>query len=340
MRIWIDFINTPQVSFFEPMIQELEELGHEFQLTCRNSSNTVQLLEQKGWKYTVIGEGVKKSLLSKVLSFPKRVKSLIGFLENKKIDLAIGQSSFYLPITSRFLKIPSIYTNDNEHALGNVPSFLFANKIFLPSELSIKKALLQGASKKKITQYPGIKEGVYLWKKGIEIEDLRKKVNQTTIYIRPEPNTAQYYKGKERFLDDVILELSKNYQITILSRDIEQIKHYMLMQFKNVTVPENSLEFNSVAANCLLFIGAGGSMTREMAMMGIPTISVYQEDLLNVDKYLISQNLMAHIPNLTIESINRILENSHRNGKINNDLLEKGQKAYELFKDAILEVSN
>nr|MBI1231309.1 DUF354 domain-containing protein [Cytophagales bacterium] len=51
MRIWIDFINSPQVSFFEPLVDELTKEGHEFILTCRDSANTVQLIKQRNWPH-------------------------------------------------------------------------------------------------------------------------------------------------------------------------------------------------------------------------------------------------------------------------------------------------
>ena len=125
MKIWIDFINSPQVSFFEPLIEDLSINGHEFILTCRDSANTVQLIKKRNWQFTIIGNRAEKSFIKKLFSFPVRIFSLYRHLRNKKIGIAIGQSSFYLPMTAKFLGVPSIYTNDNEHALGNIPSFIF-----------------------------------------------------------------------------------------------------------------------------------------------------------------------------------------------------------------------
>lgn len=337
MKIWIDFINSPQVSFFEPLVDELTKDGHEIILTCRDSANTVDLLKQRHWIHTVIGSGVKKSIYRKLLFFPGRIYALYSFLKNKKIDVAVSQSSFYLPLTARLLGVPSIYTNDNEHALGNIPAFLFATEILIPESLSIAKVIKKGAKKSKVLNYPGIKEGVYLWPKGVSIQNKRNENQQAirTIYVRPEPTTAQYYSGKLNFLDDLLVELGKAYPVTILSRGKSQLVHYQQIQFAGIDVPSTVLPFNKIAENCLLFIGAGGSMTREMALMGIPTISVYQGDLLEVDKYLISQNLMIHQPNLTFKEVEKIIT-SMDSEPPNLDLINKGKKAYQLFKQAIL----
>lgn len=334
MKIWIDFINTPQVSFFEPIIESLSSHGFTFVLTCRDSSNTVQILRQKEWEFTVIGDRAEKGLINKLVSFPNRIRKLLGFLRNKNIDVAAGQSSFYLPLTAKILGIPSLYTNDNEHALGNIPAFIFADKIILPENFPIRMALRRGASKKKTSLYPGIKEGVYLWKKGEELLSIRQKSKPKTIFIRPEPQTAQYYKGKSNFLDHLLLDLKDRFNITLLVRERSQFEHYTSSQFKGISVPDKPLDFNEIAKDCLLFVGAGGSMTREMALIGVPTISVYQGDLLSVDKFMIDNEFMKHIPELTTSllelELNQIKQKMSRNL-----LLEKGKEACSLIIDSI-----
>jgi len=337
MKIWIDFINSPQVSFFDALVREFIIDGHEVILTCRDSANTVDLLKQRNFSYTIVGASVRRSTLRKLINFPMRIYSLLVFLKGKKIDVAICQSSFYLPLTATLLKIPSIYTNDNEHALGNIPAFLFASKIFIPEAVDILKIIKKGAKRSKILVYPGIKEGVYLWERGFDIlnkiilihEDDRK------IYIRPEPHTAQYYSGKLNFLDDLILELKKKYLVTILIREKSQLEHYTQKQFIGIEVPEHPLPFQKIAHTCLVFIGAGGSMTREMALIGIPTISVYQGTLLDVDKFLLDKKMMTHHLNLRFIDIEYMLA-SKANSPSNISLLNKGKEAYQLFKREVL----
>ena len=336
MKIWIDFINSPQVSFFEPLINELTAAGHTFVLTCRDSSNTVDLLKQRNWIYSVIGDKAEKATLKKLMSFPLRIRSLYRYLKHKKIDVAICQSSFYLPLTAKLLKVPSIYTNDNEHALGNIPAFIFASQILIPENLPIGKIIRKGARRRKVLQYPGIKEGVYLWLKGQSIQRKREHTpSKNQIFVRPEPLTAQYYSGKLNFLDTILNELKEKYSVTILVRDKTQLEYYSQLKFLGIYVPERPLSFEDVAADCELFIGAGGSMTREMAIMGIPTISVYQGELLEVDKFLISEMLMVHKPEISLKDVEDIM-GSHSKQHLNMKLIDKGKQAYELFKSQLL----
>ncbi|MEX2566538.1 MAG: DUF354 domain-containing protein [Cyclobacteriaceae bacterium] len=338
MKVWIDFINSPQVSFFDPLVEDLIKEGHECIITCRDSANTLQLVKQRNWPHKVIGSRVEKSFFKKTFAFPLRVFALYRYLKSENVDVAICQSSFYLPLTAKLLGIPSIYTNDNEHAMGNIPSFKFATKIFIPENLSMEKVIKQGADPSKTSHYPGIKEGVYLWVKGEKIFQMSKNINikDKKIFIRPEPQTAQYYKGKLNFLDDLILQLSESYPITILVRDIQQFDHYTQPKFEKIQVPKDPLPFEQVAANCLLFIGAGGSMTREMGMMGVPTISVYQGELLDVDNYLIGEDYLKHQPNITLQSVMDYLKESENHQNNRTELIEKGKKAYQLFKFELL----
>jgi len=77
-------------------------------------------------------------------------------------------------------------------------------------------------------------------------------------------------------------------------------------------------------------------MTREMAMIGIPTISVYQESLLEVDKILISKNMMIHDPELNTQKMKSYIT-TLVNKASNPELMRKGKDAYELF---ISEIEN
>jgi predicted glycosyltransferase len=337
MKIWFDISNSPHVNLFYNLIKDLEEEGHSIIITSRPLANTIDLLNQKSLKHVVVGKHYGKNLYKKIFGYPVRVLQLVKFLKPLALDLAVSQSSFHSPLVAKVLSIPSIYTNDNEHALGNIPSYIFATKILIPENLAVRKAIGQGASSKKITQYPGIKEGIYLWSLAEQISLKRKLIQHQNlkIYVRPEPLTAQYYKGGLNFLDCALMDLQNKYSITILTRDKQQFNHYKQEKFASLNVPEKPLTFENVAADCRLFVGAGGSMTREMAILGIPTISVYQDSLLDVDVYLIDNGLMCYEPNITSEIIIRHITDSCKSGP-HTELLTKGKLAYEMFKSQIL----
>lgn len=328
MKIWFDLSNSPHINLFNKLIRELS-IDNEVIITCRPLANTIDLLNVHGLKYTVVGKHYGGKLFSKILGFPVRVWQLYKYLNKKNVAIAVSQSSFHSPVVAWLIGARSIYMNDNEFALGNIPSFLFAGKILVPEFLDKKKLYKQLARDSKIIQYPGVKEGIYLW--NTELKNHSKNI----IFIRPEPWIAQYYNGAKNFLDELIIYLKDKEKITLLPRGNDQATHYENKKFEGITVVKTSKTLSEIAENCKLFIGAGGTMTREMAVLGIPTISVYQDDLLDVDKYLISKKMMMFEPHLTGTFVEEYLVKCESNGP-NKELLEKGHKSFDLLKQLII----
>lgn len=75
-------------------------------------------------------------------------------------------------------------------------------------------------------------------------------------------------------------------------------------------------------------------MTREMAVINIPVISIYQSDLLSVDKYLIGKGLMKIDPQITYEAIISFV-NKPSNSVGEQDVLKEGLQSFDLMKQTI-----
>lgn len=336
MTVWFDISNSPHVNMFYALITQLEQEGHTVIITSRPLANTIALLDQKGMKHQVVGKHYGKNIFGKLFGYPIRVFQLWHYLRSKELDLAVSQSSFHSPLAAKMLGIPSIYTNDNEHALGNLPSFMFASKILLPDRFHLNRVSKTSFIRKKITYYPGVKEGIYLWRmsRANRLKDRSTHPSPLKLYIRPEPSTAQYYHGKQNFLDELIHDLSSRYDILILPRNMDQANHYASNAFKNISVAVNPISFEEIANQCDIFVGAGGSMTRELAMIGVPTISVYQGELLEVDKLLIENGLMLHANSISSQDVMHLSERLYTK-KQENALMTKGKLAYDILYNTI-----
>lgn len=342
MKIWFDITNSPHINLFEGMIRDLQR-EHDVIITSRPLANTVELLDLHGMTHTIVGKHYGKAFSRKVMGYPVRVWELYRFLRGKHVDVAISQSSFHSPVVARMLGVRSIYMNDNEHAMGNIPSFMFASKIMVPEFLSADKLKKQFARPGRVVNYPGVKEGIYLWKlvKRIDMgtrrthEPVRDEDGKRSVYVRPEPWAAQYYKGDLNFLDDLVLGLKDRVCLTLLPRSNDQLKHYEHPRFAGIRVIHTALDIAEIAPDCDLFIGAGGTMTREMAVLGVPTISVYQDELLDVDRYLLEQGSFVHRPSVTAVDALKYMEQCEKRPP-DSGLLRKGRQAYEMIESAIL----
>ena len=338
MKIWIDLSNSPHVNFFAGMIREFRK-NHTVVLTCRQLANTTELLDLHGFDFHVVGKHYGKNTLKKGLGFGVRAIQLYRFLKEHHIDVAISHSSFQSPVVARMLGTRSIYLNDNEHAAGNRIAFLFADTIMVPEYLDISKVTRQWAQRSKIRVYPGVKEGVYLWSYRPKRRPPVNATEGSSIFVRPEPWSAQYYSGRKDVLDDLLVELGRHHHVTILPRGAAQMQHFQQARFTGVKVAEQSLHLADIMNNCDLFIGAGGTMTREAAVLGIPTISTYQDSLLDVDRYLIQIGSMVHNKNLDVAFVDRFMRERGRTAP-KRDLIGKGREAYDLIRDTLLTETN
>lgn len=336
MKIWFDMSNSPHVNFFSHMIKHLRK-DHEIIITCRPLANTIELLDLQKFEYHVIGSHYGANKILKIYGFFRRLFQLYAFLKKVKPDVAISHSTFNSPLVAWMLGIRSIYLNDNEHALGNIPAFRFASTIMIPEYLNRNRIIKQGAKVDKLISYPGVKEGVYLWALDCIKKNEEQIVgqNKNLIYIRPEPWAAQYYSGAKNFMDDLIIELKKNYKVILLPRGEIQAKHYRKEIFNGLEIPDKPLGIEEIYSNCMLFIGAGGTMTRELAVLGVPTISVYQDELLDVDVHLIKAGYLIHKPDLDANYVNNYLREMKNNPPAE-ELIVKGKQAYELIENILV----
>jgi len=335
LRVWFDISNSPHINIYKRLIREIQA-EHEVVITARHHANTVDLLELHALPFEVVGRHYGASKMRKACGYPVRVWQLYRHLRHRRLDVAISHSSFHSPVVARMLGIPSIYMNDNEHALGNVPAFLCATKVMVPEFMSLDACRKQGASWDKIIRYPGVKEGFYLWSTDLDRLEYRGG-QRRKIFVRPEPWTALYYDGVVGFLDELLLGLHNHVDVVLLPRGPDQAQRYKEQRFRGIVVQETPLALEEIARSCALFIGAGGTMTREMAVLGVPTISVYQAQPLGVDRHLIDGGVMMHNPKLTAaEALDQLSGLERR--RPNRILLDKGEAAYRLVKETLLEL--
>lgn len=337
VKIWIDISNSPHVNFFSGMIRELQK-EHSVLITCRPLANTLGLLKQTGFTYHVVGRHYGRKAAVKIPGFLIQTAELCHFLKGRQVDVGISHSSFYAPLVARLLGVPSIYMNDNEHAEGNRPAFLFAGKILVPEFLDPGKVSRHWARPEKVSCYPGIKEGIYLWyyrPPTATSGTFSRRNGPRTIFVRPEPLTAQYYKAGLNFMDDMLIELAEGFNVVVLPRSGVQESYYRQPKFAGINVLERPMGLPEIMETCDLFMGAGGTMTREAAVLGVPTVSIYQDELLDVDRYLIARGAMIHVRRPDAGALTRFLaERGRRNP--DPELLAKGKKAFDLVMDTIL----
>lgn len=337
MNIWIDLTNSPHVTFFKPFIALWKKSDIDITITLRDLSNTEELANQEGWKYQKISGHGGKNRLSKLFAFIKRTFALKKTLSNKTPDIGVSHSGFCVPLVGKLLGFPTIYINDNEWALANFIAAPFATVTYFPKLLDKSKIIkwlkIFGAN---IKFYDGLKEAIYLSQSLQFRMNNYKSSRRDKVYFRPEPHMADYYSGFERdSLYNLIEDLSSKFKVIILPRDKFQTKFYSSLESDTCIVARKPLDLTKIASDAKFFIGSGGTMSRELAILGIPTISTYTGNLLAVDKYLIEHGFLCHMVNYDLNMIKKFLKTFKLK---KSDLMDIGSKSFKNIEREIAQI--
>ena len=336
MKVWLDVANSPHVAFLLPFIERIRQDGGGVVVTARDFANTLGLLRRYDVPFERIdGHGGKK-LHKKGSAFLQRCSALYRFVKTQSVDVAFTQSSFYVPVVARWAGIANVYTNDNEHAKGNYLAYAFADRVFFPEAMrSVAKG---GVFKRKLCYYPGVKEGIYLSKGQPPTAGAG---DGGAIYFRPEPWLAQYHAAQREYSCEIIRELLEHGSVTVLPRDDSQ-RSFFAEHFREnpeVTISREVVSLEDIVRTGQLFVGAGGSMSRETAVLGLPTVSVYTGLPLAVDDYLCHLGILRRANDL--EALRKQLNelSSPQTAATSGSLIIHGRRAFEQLYRALCELA-
>jgi hypothetical protein len=115
MHVWIDMTNSPHVPFFRPLVRLLAQRGHDVTITARAFAQTLELLDDAGLAYTVVGPPhAGAGRREKARAMAGRLRALRRFSHGRGFDLALSHASHELPLVARSLGVPSAYAFDYE----------------------------------------------------------------------------------------------------------------------------------------------------------------------------------------------------------------------------------
>ena len=119
--------------------------------------------------------------------------------------------------------------------------------------------------------------------------------------IRPEESKASYLIDKannnvNNILKSIVQNFHDTTNILVLCRYQDQIRQFKEKYGDKITVLENVVDGLELISVADIFIGGGGTMTAESALLGKPTISISPIKFY-VDDYLVKTGLIYKIGN-------------------------------------------
>lgn len=296
MRVWMDMTASAHVLVFRPLIEILRGRGDEVEITARDYSQTLQLLELHGLKATaVIGRHGGRSRLQKARQMTHRLGALRRWAKGRRFDVALAHGSHELTITARRLGIPSSTTFDYEFAtLQHQLGCRAATRVVVPEAIPPQRLEPYGVRPPKLVQYPGLKEEYYL--SGFEpdrslLGRLGVDPARVLVVLRPPPDVSLYHRHANPLFPQTLDHLGRleHVHAVVLPRTEEQREFVRALALPSVILPERAVDAQSLIALADVVVSAGGTMNREAAALGVPVYTTYGGRLGGVDEELIRE---------------------------------------------------
>jgi uncharacterized protein len=317
VHVWIDLANSPHVTLFGRVADELTERGWAVSLTARDHAQTVALAHRRWPGVEVIGGPSPAGRFGKAVALGGRALALHSYARRERPDVALSHGSYAQVVAARAARIPTVTMMDYEHQPANHLSFRLADRVIVPATFPKQDLSRFGAAARKVIRYPGFKEELYL--AGFEpdtrvLRQLGIDRDRVLVVLRPAPEGALYHRGLNERFDGLVERAlaTDGVEVVLLPRTNEQAKRYArLERLRVATAP---IDAPSLLACADVSIGAGGTMNRESAILGTPTYTVFSGPLAAVDRDLIRAGRLYDLRDPASEP--RFVKKPTANGKL------------------------
>jgi predicted glycosyltransferase len=321
MKIWVDILTPKQAWLLGTVTQYLIEEDIPTLITARNYAETCEILRIIGLEFTVVGKHGGGSLEGKLKASTQRVLELLDFINKQEVypSCLVSHSSPSAVRTAFGLGIPVISSLDAPHATAVSRLTLpLSSWVVTPRCFDPERFIELGAQLHSIVQYDGIDEVAWIsqLKPNLNVlNELDLSEDDVLVLFRPAETQASYLRGittqpvRELPVIQGIHQKFPEIKIVAFPRYLEQKE--ILEETEGVIIPEKPIDAPSLMMKSSLVLSGGGTMIRESALLGIPSISMFPTYLIEVERFLMDKGLplwyLPYIPEATQKSL-EILE--------------------------------
>ena len=268
--------------------------------TSREYDEVSKLSKIRHFDLIFVGKHGGSDKKSKLKASIERIEKLSKKIKRFEPDLVISYGSPEAARISFGLGIKHIMFCDSPHANAVMRLTLpLIQKLLIPHVIPKKEFSKYGINEKNIVQYKAI-DAVVTMKREIneKIASPFKNNNKKNILIRVEEEEASYTSKPSKSIP-IIQKIANDYKdenIIVLGRYTKQIVNLQKIIGNKVKIIKMSFDGKYLLNNTDIFIGSGGTMTAESALMGVPTIS-YNAVPNIVEKFLVKKYLIKRETN-------------------------------------------
>jgi len=323
--VWLDSVTPKDSLLIYSLLPSLKAKGYKTIVTAKKQTQTTEILGLLGIDYTCVGEyGI--TLEEKLRVEQKRTLQFLDIFDKIGMPKVLWTHGDVSAIRTAFgLQIPIVYSNDTIHAY-HVARLVCPLVNWLVAPLPFGKSWSRfGIPKSKITLYDGVEEVAWLPRKPElgqpeNLKELSKK-NRVVLFRNAEYK-ASYCKDVKVDAWKLIEEISKLATVVYLPRYEEEREE--LKNLRNVWVPPKTVLAFQLMPFVDAVVGSGGTLCRESALMGVPTINFHFWDV--IAKYLKAKAFPIQYSTSTqkiFSSVREILKNPEEHKMDTTEMLDK-----------------
>ena len=299
MKIWIDILTPKQLLFSEPIVERLGK-KHNILCTSRKYEEVSKLAKIRHFDLVFVGKHGGGNKKNKLKASIERIDKLSKKIQKFEPEVVISFGSPEAARISFGLGIKHIMFCDSPHANAVMRLTLpLIQKLLIPYVIPKKEFSKYGINEKDIVQYKAIDAVVTMQREINEkIVSPFKNNNKKNILIRIEEEEASYTSKSNKIIP-IIQKIANDFKgenIVVLGRYTKQIVNLQKVIDSKVKIVKMSFDGKYLLNNTDIFIGSGGTMTAESALMGIPTIS-YNAVPNIVENFLVKKHLVKRESN-------------------------------------------
>jgi len=309
LKVWIDILTPKQVNYFAPLVRRLSQQHVGVLVTTREYREVNQLLKMRKISALKVGRHGGGALKAKLISSAERIRRLAVLLPSHGCESAISFSSPEAARVAYGLSIPHYCISDSPHAEAvsrlTIP---LSKMLFTPKVIPLKAWINYGIDRAHIVRYDALDPAA--WLKGFRpdphvLDELGLDCSRPILTVRAEESQASYLIGQS-LANPLSVLVARALTRELPQSQVVLIPRYDLATFtkklagRSVIVPSSAIDATSLLYYSRLFLGGGGTMTAEAALLGVPSISFYPGSPTYVESYLVRLGLVARIERVQV----------------------------------------
>jgi predicted glycosyltransferase len=270
VRILVDVSHPAHVHFFRHAIEEWTVRGHNISIVARDKDLVLELLEEYGLEYTTASQA-REGTVGLMLELVQHEAKVLSIARRFRPHIMLNIGGTFVVHAGKLLGVPTIAFSDTEHAkLSNLISYPFATAICTPACYKVDLGLKQ-------VRYNGYQELAYLHPNRFQpqVERLAEAgigPNERYFVIRFVSWKAAHDVGQGGFSlagkHELVRRLSEVGRVIITSESP------LPPEFERFRMSLPPTRVHDLLYYSTVYIGEGGTMASEAAILGTPSIYV------------------------------------------------------------------